>query len=380
MRTEQSGGSAPHLQIAYTRDHCALHGALDLEYVAGVFRTWSCTNPLDRIYGFLHVVEWPRSSTFRAASPLRPDYSKSLYELMLDCMDTMIWHGSDMGGGSWTPVSQLMKCLRMDDSDSNISDLLAQRRATGDTVVDFERPTQRESLSFGLFPGGRVQVYGKFAFYPVSRLGKIASNMFTTALAFSTDGSEDGRTRLPLLLPEVKGSLLDVQDGIHGFSAGYISPEAREGDLILQPANIDAQIAGCNPYLVARELPHLGIFEIIGYAAISVNCWMEENVSWLINDHVRHLAVKGSTFEGAFCKEDVVAFYSLWDRNRASSASRSQQVLISEIVGTRFAVRRFSSFIISWNEVGRREQAAAPVQRRASWPGPDFASFEEYDD
>ena len=353
---------------------------LSFKYIVSTFSTWQCTHPLDRIYGFLHIVDWPSSSQDR----LRPDYSKSAFDSMLDCMDRVIWSSSARANSAWMTARRLMTCLHLNDRDPDVYEVLRERRKPLQTGISNLTPTRPSPLSFGLDFNKRPFILGKLEFWGVSRLAEHSSRIFTAALIGGLKDepncwAETPNQSLPLLFPLVERKLQVPQNLDQGFCAGFICPDAKEDDLLLQPADFSPAVDGYIPCLVARKVLRLEVYEIIGYAAISQDCRFcqssddhgglsEKQGPLEIDDHL--------SFEGALCKEDVVAYMTLWQGGRGTSLLRSP---FEEILTTRSTSTRFSSFIVQ-RERDRHFADTRLARRRASWVGrDDFARHRNAD-
>lgn len=63
------------------RAHAAEPGKLPLEHVLKTYGCYSCADPRDKVFGLLHLVQWPT-----ADMEMRADYTKSVHEVVLDCL------------------------------------------------------------------------------------------------------------------------------------------------------------------------------------------------------------------------------------------------------------------------------------------------------
>ena len=316
---------------------------MSLQDIVHKFHDSECTNPLDRVYGFLSIIKWPDES-FSAMSPLQPDYSKSAFELMVECINRLAYRSSDVFYNAehcsmpdWKAIESLMKCLRLDSSDENITNWILQRQkiwTIGDSGY-VKRGNGEQRLRFGDY--GLAQSF--------SRLKQTDGECFTAVLR--VDANRRGFfylhewatqiCRLSTAIERANSAECDAADGIRGL----FRPGVQDGDILVDVGfTSDRRIAGHYAGLVLREARDSNVvLEIIGYAAISASCRLEwaEDICALDEDYMPPQAHNG-TFEPRFHGEDVVASIALWDPRRTQS--------IGEVLKTSFTGSRFSSVFV----------------------------------
>lgn len=332
---------------------------LSLEYIVTNFSSWLCANPLDKVYGFLHVIDWSEGQSSSTVQ-LMPDYSKSTYDLMLECMDSLIWKSQSSSLDAWGVARHLMTCLGLYHMRDRAFELLAERRE-----VTSPCPHLQRSLSLGWRVDKNPSTFGKFGFWNAARLAR-HGRAFTTAIILTRE--EDSVTH-NLDTKDPKIPLLEVTDGLDDWTTGFVCAQAADGDILLQPLGFGPEVLCHQVCLVVRECPALGIYEIIGHATVSRDyrfCHSADDLDTL-SEMLRPLVIEDSEFEGVFCKEDVLAHLALtywhkgtdgvWDHNRPRG----------DVTRTRFTATRFSSFVIRRDEV-EKDGHDVRFRRTASCP------------
>lgn len=97
----------------------------DLEVILVKFGDNECANPLDRIYGFLHLVDWPD----RNSGPLCVDYKSSPFELAVKCLDYLLpIDGVGDDHDVLSVAQRLLRALRIDSNNPDIRAAIEYRR------------------------------------------------------------------------------------------------------------------------------------------------------------------------------------------------------------------------------------------------------------
>lgn len=73
--SRNAAAGSPYIRMKYTTSF----GELDLSDIFSYFGEFKCSNPLDKLYGALHMIDWPDEQ-----EPIFPDYERSVFDLALD--------------------------------------------------------------------------------------------------------------------------------------------------------------------------------------------------------------------------------------------------------------------------------------------------------
>lgn len=332
-------GSEPMWKILSTLGR----GKMSFRDVVWEYHRCLCANPLDKIYAFLYVTDWSKT-TSSDGRPLLVDYTKTPYELLCECLQYVLEPGQNRPSDDWMVVQYLMKSLQLDEQEQNVRRLIEERRGHGPVV----KPAASSCLSVTSCSATTqmcsLLLPSRFQFHAASCIRSNRLGTLTAAL-YSHSAADSSPELVLWNLDMATGSIVSGEKGI----AGYICEAAKEGDLLLQPPEpfLGPDHHAC---LVVREDASRAIFRIVGYAAVSPLwsfCRSQGELSRL-HEELRPLALTESSFEGAFSQGDLIAYTALRPPYKEDAAiSAVAQHWLADLMTTSFTVDLDSSFVMA---------------------------------
>lgn len=317
---------------------------ISFQWMVERFGSSLCANDLDRIYGFLHIIDWPGNS-FGSLPRLLPDYSHSRLDLACQCLQYIVAPGLANAYKAWHTTTSLLMTLRLDHNDPDICKLIAARQRS-----------QHATSSHGMMEAQDISeretpfshCIGKFLFSRAFRLKRHGES----GLAACLERPSSKRPRLS----NKKNAAAEYEDGfldaisdtlqllIYGGKAvGLMSIEATEGDSLLQPAQVGSPLGYPTYMLIVRRHRSLGMYETIGYAIIRPDHALEMPL------HLTGLTMAADKqyFCGVFSPPDAIAYFAQWQLavQQANTAEQAWALMRTN-VANKVSLHPFSSYVV----------------------------------
>ena len=313
---------------------------LQIEQVFSQFSEASCSEPRDRLYGLLGLIDWPND-----LEPIFPDYKASTFDVAVQVAPYF----------SFEQIPEMLAAFQITSEDETVQRLISQRRqvidigernAPMDAARD-SKPLYNNYLINQSIPATCTYIQSDEDDNMTATLEK--SDYYVESTPSDFEESDDSWTEETFSSEEPEQSASEMASFLSSTSlgtrpqpivlgsevVGYVCNKARKGDILVSLSNLSRCI------LVMRE-NHGEIFDIVGQGLLLQEYEFGCNTG--VYDESAEVALFSAQIELKIAAEDVMLLFAMdiGDISRSHNLNDCCKHALTSVTSTSLGVARIT--------------------------------------